>query len=198
MLDITLLRKDLAFAIARLEARKQPQTFLKVEAFQALETERKALQIKTEELQNQRNTLSKQVGQLKSKGEDASLVMAQVSASKAELEASASRLDQIQADMQALLLAVPNLPHESVPLGSDEHGNLEVRKWSPAEGLGGAAVACLGERPLGVAAVAPLGGGVARPADLREGVGRAGSDQEAESEGEHAERGGEAFHGKTP
>ncbi len=141
MLDITLLRKDLALAIARLEARKQPQAFLNVEAFQALEAERKALQIKTEELQNQRNTLSKQVGQLKSKGEDASLVMAQVSASKAELEASASRLDQIQADMQALLLAVPNLPHESVPLGSDEHGNLEVRKWSPAEGLGGAPAA---------------------------------------------------------
>ena len=141
MLDITLLRKDLAFALARLETRKQPQTFLNVEAFQALEAERKALQIKTEELQNQRNTLSKQIGQLKSKGEDASLVMAQVSASKTELDASASRLDQIQTDMQALLLAVPNLPHESVPLGSDEHGNVEVRKWSPAEGLGGAPAA---------------------------------------------------------
>ncbi len=141
MLDITLLRKDLAFAIARLEARKQPQAFLNVEAFQALEIERKALQIKTEELQNQRNKLSKQVGQLKSKGEDASLVMAQVSASKAELEASASRLDQIQTEMQALLLAVPNLPHESVPQGSDEHGNREVRKWSPAEGPGGAPAA---------------------------------------------------------
>ena len=141
MLDITLLRKDLGFAIARLEARKQPQTFLNVEAFQALEAERKALQVKTEELQNQRNTLSKQIGQLKSKGEDASLVMARVSASKTELDASASRLDQIQTDMQALLLAVPNLPHESVPLGSDEHGNVEVRKWSPAEGLGGAPAA---------------------------------------------------------
>ena len=141
MLDITLLRKDLAFAIARLEVRKKPQTFLNVEAFQALEAERKALQIKTEELQNQRNTLSKQVGQLKSKGEDASLVMAQVGASKTELDASASRLDQIQTNMQALLLAVPNLPHESVPLGSDEHDNVELRKWSPAEGLGGAPAA---------------------------------------------------------
>jgi len=137
MLDITLLRKDLPSAIARLETRKSPQAFLNVEAFQALEAERKALQIKTEELQNQRNTLSKQIGQLKSKGEDASAVMAQVSSSKAELEASSVRLDQIQGEMQALLLAVPNLPHESVPQGKGEEGNVEVRKWTPVEGLGG-------------------------------------------------------------
>jgi len=137
MLDINLLRKDLPSAIARLETRKTPQTFLNVEAFQALEAERKALQIRTEELQNQRNTLSKQIGQLKSKGEDASAVMAQVSASKAELESSATRLEQIQADMQSLLLAVPNLPHESVPQGAGEAGNVEVRKWSPIEGPGG-------------------------------------------------------------
>ena len=137
MLDINLLRKDLPSAIARLEMRKSPQAFLNVEAFQALEAERKALQIRTEELQNQRNTLSKQIGQLKSKGEDASAVMAQVSASKAELESSAARLDQIQTELQGLLLAVPNLPHESVPLGADEQGNVEVRKWSPIEGPGG-------------------------------------------------------------
>jgi len=141
MLDINLLRKDLPSAIARLEMRKTPQVFLNVEAFHALETERKTLQIRTEELQNQRNTLSKQIGQLKSKGEDASAVMAQVSASKAELEASAHRLDQLQHDMHALLLAVPNLPHASVPLGAGEAGNVEVRKWSPAGGLGGAPVA---------------------------------------------------------
>jgi seryl-tRNA synthetase len=137
MLDITLLRKDLPSAIRRLETRKSPQTFLDVAAFQALEAERKALQIKTEELQNQRNTLSKQIGQLKSKGEDASAVMAQVSSSKAELEASSVRLEQIQGEMQALLLAVPNLPHESVPQGKGEEGNVEVRKWTPVEGLGG-------------------------------------------------------------
>ncbi len=141
MLDINLLRKDLPSAIARLETRKSPQVFLNVEAFQALEIERKSIQIKTEELQNQRNTLSKQIGQLKAKGEDASAVMAQVSNSKAELEASSVRLDQIQLELQALLLAVPNLPHESVPQGSDEHGNVEVRKWSPSEGLGGAPAA---------------------------------------------------------
>ena len=137
MLDINLLRKDLPTAIARLQTRKNPQAFLNVEAFQALEAERKSLQTRTEELQSQRNTLSKQIGQLKAKGEDASAVMAQVSASKAELEASSTRLDQIQLDMQALLLAVPNLPHDSVPLGAGEAGNVEVRKWSPASGLGG-------------------------------------------------------------
>ena len=141
MLDINLLRKDLPSAIARLETRKSPQAFLNVEAFQALEVERKALQIRTEELQNQRNILSKQIGQLKSKGEDASAVMAQVSASKSELEASSARLDQLQGEMQALLLAVPNLPHDSVPLGAGEAGNLEVRKWSPVEGLGGSPAA---------------------------------------------------------
>ena len=137
MLDINLLRKDLPSAIARLETRKHPQAFLNVEAFQTLEAERKAVQIRTEDLQGRRGTLSKQIGQLKSQGEDASAVMAMVSASKAELETSAARLDQIQVEMQALLLAVPNLPHDSVPLGIGEAGNVEVRKWSPFEGLGG-------------------------------------------------------------
>ena len=137
MLDINLLRKDLPSAIARLETRKRPQTFLNVESFQTLEAERKAVQIRTEELQSQRGALSKQIGQLKSRGEDASAVMAQVTASKAELETSAARLDQIQLALQALLLAVPNLPHDSVPLGVGETGNVEVRKWSPFEGLGG-------------------------------------------------------------
>ena len=137
MLDINLLRKDLPSAIARLETRKHPQAFLNVEAFQTLEAERKAVQIRTEELQGQRSTLSKQIGQLKSRGEDASGVMAMVTASKIELETSAARLDQIQTEMQALLLAVPNLPHDSVPHGIGEAGNVEVRKWSPFEGLGG-------------------------------------------------------------
>ncbi|MES2979598.1 MAG: serine--tRNA ligase [Pseudomonadota bacterium] len=141
MLDINLLRKDLSSAVARLESRKRPQAFLNVEVFQSLEAERKTCQIRTEELQSQRNTLSKQIGQLKQKGEDASTVMAQVSASKAELESTALRLEQIQTEMQALLLSVPNLPHESVPIGANEEGNVEVRKWSATGGLGGAPVA---------------------------------------------------------
>jgi seryl-tRNA synthetase len=137
MLDINLLRKDLPSAIARLETRKSPQAFLNVEAFTALELERKAIQSRTEELQNLRNTLSKKIGQLKAKGEDATGAMAQVSSSKAELEASSARLEQIQLELQALLLAVPNLPHHSVPPGKGEDGNVELRQWSLAGGLGG-------------------------------------------------------------
>ncbi len=129
MLDITLLRKDLASVVARLETRKKPQLFLDVDAFIALEAERKTIQTRTEELQAQRNQLSKQIGQLKSKGEPVDGVMAQVASLKAELDSSAARLEQIQPEMQALLLSVPNLPHESVPVGADEHGNQKVRDW---------------------------------------------------------------------
>ena len=129
MLDINLLRKDLPTAVSRLEARKSPQIFLNVDAFTALEVERKAIQSRTEELQNLRNTLSKQIGQLKAKGEDASAVMAQVSSYKAELDSSSTRLETIQHDLEKLLLAVPNLPHSSVPQGKGEDGNLLVRSW---------------------------------------------------------------------
>ena len=130
MLDILLLRKDLDAAVARLETRKNPQAFLNVEKFRALETERKTLQTRTEELQSQRNNLSKQIGMLKSKGESTDQVMADVASIKTELDTSAVRLEALQAELQDMLLAVPNLPHESVPLGTDEHGNVEVRKWS--------------------------------------------------------------------
>jgi seryl-tRNA synthetase len=130
MLDILLLRKDLDAAVARLETRKNPQAFLNVEKFRALETERKTLQTRTEELQSQRNNLSKQIGMLKAKGESTDQVMADVASIKTELDASAVRLEALQAELQDMLLAVPNLPHESVPVGADEHGNVEVRKWS--------------------------------------------------------------------
>ena len=130
MLDILLLRKDLDAAVARLETRKKPQAFLNVEKFRALEAERKTLQTRTEELQSQRNSLSKQIGMLKSKGESTDQVMADVASIKTELDASALRLDALQSELQDMLLAVPNLPHESVPVGADEHGNVEVRKWS--------------------------------------------------------------------
>jgi seryl-tRNA synthetase len=129
MLDITLLRKDLASVVGRLESRKNPQPFLQVDAFQALEAERKAIQTRTEELQAQRNQLSRQIGQRKSKGEPVDEIMAQVGALKDELDRSAARLEQIQPELQSLLLAVPNLPHESVPVGADEHANQELRRW---------------------------------------------------------------------
>lgn len=131
MLDITLLRKDLDSVVARLQTRKNPQAFLNVDAFTALEAERKTIQMRTEEMQAKRNTVSKQIGMLKGKGQhaEADAAMAEVADLKAELEASATRLDAIQAEMQTMLEAVPNLPHESVPVGEDEHGNVVVRTW---------------------------------------------------------------------
>jgi seryl-tRNA synthetase len=132
MLDITLLRRDLPQVLARLQSRKNPQVFLNEAAFTALENERKTLQTRTEELQAQRNSLSKQIGMLKGKGESADVVMAEVGQLKTELDASAVRLDALQTELQNLLLAVPNLPQEGVPVGSDEHGNVELRRWSPS------------------------------------------------------------------
>jgi seryl-tRNA synthetase len=131
MLDITLLRKDLDAVVARLETRKSPQPFLQVDRFKTLEAERKTLQTRTEELQATRNSTSKQIGFLKSKGQhaEAEAAMASVTAIKGELDASAARLEQIQAELQALLLAVPNLPHASVPVGADENANVELRRW---------------------------------------------------------------------
>ena len=129
MLDINLLRKDLAHVVARLEARKTPQPYLDVARFQSLEAERKAIQTRTEELQAQRNSLSKQIGQLKGKGQDTTAAMSEVAGIGDTLKASAERLEAIQADLAEMLMAVPNLPHESVPPGADEKANVEVRRW---------------------------------------------------------------------
>ncbi len=136
MLDITQLRRDLNAVVARLEARKSPQPFLDVTRFTALEGERKTLQTRTEELQAQRNQLSKQIGMLKgraAKGEDTAAqveqAMAQVNAIADEMGAGATRLEAIQAELNGLLMSVPNLPQADVPVGSDETGNVEVRRW---------------------------------------------------------------------
>ena len=131
MLDIALLRRDLPQVVARLQTRKNPQPFLDVDQFQALENERKTLQTRTEALQAKRNSLSKEVGQRKAKGESADDIMAEVGQLKDELDASAIKLDVLQSELNQLLLAVPNLPQDSVPVGSDEHGNVELRRWSP-------------------------------------------------------------------
>ena len=129
MLDIILLRKDLASVIATLEKRKSPQPFLDVARFQSLESERKTLQTRTEELQAKRNSLSKQIGHLKAKGEDTAPVMAEVGGLGDELKASAERLEAIQAELSQMLMGVPNLPHASVPEGADEAGNIELHRW---------------------------------------------------------------------
>jgi len=129
MLDITLLRKDLDAVVKRLETRKAPQPYLDVPAYSALEAERKRLQVRTEELQAQRNSLSKQVGMAKGKGEDASGLMAQVAGIADELKSGAERLEVLQAEMSQMLMSIPNLPHESVPVGADETDNAVVRRW---------------------------------------------------------------------
>lgn len=125
MIDIQLLRKDIDTVAAKLAARKFQ---LDVSAFNALEAERKQIQTRTEELQGKRNALSKQIGMLKGKGEDASAVMADVAGIGDELKASAARLEEVQTQVSEFMLAVPNIPHESVPVGQDETANVEVRR----------------------------------------------------------------------
>lgn len=125
MIDIQLLRKDIAVVATRLAQRKFK---LDVDGFNALEGERKSIQTRTEELQAQRNSLSKQIGILKGKGEDSAAVMAQVAGIADELKASAEKLEVIQSQLSEFMLAIPNVPHESVPVGQDEAGNVELRK----------------------------------------------------------------------
>ena len=125
MIDIQLLRKDIATVAERLATRKFQ---LDVAGFNALEAERKSIQTRTEELQGKRNALSKQIGMLKGKGEDTSAVMAQVAGLGDELKADEAALTLVQAKLSDFIMAVPNLPHESSPLGTDESGNVEVRK----------------------------------------------------------------------
>ena len=129
MLDITLLRKDLASVVAGLDKRKSPQPFLDVERFSSLESERRTIQVRTEELQARRNSLSKQIGQLKSKGEDTAAAMTEVGGIGEQLKVSAERLDLIQTELSVMLMSVPNLPQADVPVGADETGNVEVRRW---------------------------------------------------------------------
>jgi seryl-tRNA synthetase len=125
MIDIQLLRKDIDTVAARLASRKFQ---LDVAGFNALEAERKAIQTRTEELQGKRNSLSKQIGMLKGKGEDTSAVMAEVAGIGDELKANEAAFAEVQDKMARFMEAIPNLPHESVPVGQDESGNVEVRK----------------------------------------------------------------------
>lgn len=125
MIDIQLLRKEIDNVAARLATRKFQ---LDVAGFNALEAERKAIQTRTEDLQSKRNSLSKQIGMLKGKGEDTSAVMAEVAGLGDELKANETALTEVQAKLAGFMESVPNLPHASVPVGTDESGNVEVRK----------------------------------------------------------------------
>ncbi len=126
MLDIQLFRTDLEGLTARLAARGYT---LDTAAFTALETQRKEVQTRTQDLQAKRNTTSKQIGMAKSKGEDVAPIMAEVATLGDELKAAEEQLVVIQAQMQELLETIPNLPHESVPVGRSEADNVEVRRW---------------------------------------------------------------------
>ncbi len=126
MLDIQQLRNDLDNVVARLAARK---FVFPAEEFKALEAQRKTIQTNTENLQAKRNAASKQIGIAKSKGEDVSAILAEVAGLGDELKAAEAQLAEIQASMQTLMLNVPNLPHESVPVGQDESQNVEARRW---------------------------------------------------------------------
>ena len=126
MLDIQLLRTNLEAVVAGLAKRGKPIDFAE---FSALEAERKTLQTRTQELQAQRNSLSKQIGMLKGQGKDASDVMAQVGALGDELKASETRLGELLEKFNAILATLPNIPDESVPVGEDETGNVELKRW---------------------------------------------------------------------
>ena len=126
MLDIALLRKNPADVGARLATRGYT---LDTGAFERLESERKSVQMRTEELQARRNALSKQIGQAKSQGGDAAALLAEVATIPAELKAAEGELADIQARLQDFLLDIPNLPHPSVPVGSSPDQNVEVRRW---------------------------------------------------------------------
>lgn len=133
MLDVTMLRKQLPEVVARLAARgfQFPE-----EEFNRLEAERKSVQTRTEELQAQRNTLSKQIGMAKKAGEDASALMAEAARIPEELADLEKELDRIRTDLENLLLRIPNIPHESVPVGRDETENVEVRRWGTPRTFG--------------------------------------------------------------
>src|SRR5882757_665342 len=129
MLDTALLRKDLPGVAQRLRSRGFE---LDVAALERLEADRKSVQTRTEELQARRNALSKQVGQARSRGEDASALMAQVAEIPDELKQLEQHLGDVQARLQQILMEVPNLAHESVPVGHSSEHNVEVRRWGTA------------------------------------------------------------------
>jgi seryl-tRNA synthetase len=127
MLDPALLRSRLAETAARL---KETRGFaLDVATVEALESQRKQLSTETQELQNLRNTRSKAIGQAKAKGEDVAPLMAEVTGIGDKLKANEQALADVQAKLSDIALRIPNIPHESVPVGKDENDNREISRW---------------------------------------------------------------------
>lgn len=127
MLDPNLLRQNPAELAERL--RKTRGHDLDAATVERLESERKRIQMRTQELQNLRNTRSKAIGQAKAKGGDATALLAEVAGFGEELKTSAAELERVRAELDAITLGLPNLPDESVPVGKDETGNVEQHSW---------------------------------------------------------------------
>ncbi len=133
MLDPNLLRQQPADLAARL---RDTRGFdLDAAALESLEIERKQIQVRTQELQALRNARSKVIGQTKAQGGDVAALMSEVTGLGDELKGSEARLQAIQAEIEAIALGIPNLPHESVPAGSDEAGNVEQHRWGTPRGF---------------------------------------------------------------
>lgn len=130
MLDPVLLRKDLPRVVAALKRRGVEFDEAR---FNALEARRKAVQVDTETLQAQRNALAKQIGKLKSQGQDASAVMAESQAIPGKLKELEGQLNGIKQELDAWLMSIPNLPNDVVPNGKDSDDNVEVRRWLPGK-----------------------------------------------------------------
>ncbi|SHM08071.1 serine--tRNA ligase [Rhodanobacter sp. OK091] len=127
MLDPALLRSRLTETAARLKETRGHA--LDVSAMEALESSRKQLAMETQELQNLRNTRSKSIGQAKAKGEDVAALMAEVAGIGDKLKANEQALAETQAKLSDIALLIPNIPHESVPIGKDESDNVEISRW---------------------------------------------------------------------
>ena len=126
MLDPKLFRNDLAGVAEQLKRRGFE---LDTAAIESLETRRKAIQVKTESLQAERNSRSKAIGKAKAAGEDIQPLLDEVAGLGEQLDTTRRELEDIQAELDAILMAIPNIPHESVPVGNDEADNLEIRRW---------------------------------------------------------------------
>ncbi|WP_300332418.1 serine--tRNA ligase [Accumulibacter sp.] len=126
MLDIQLLRNDLDGVAERLATRGYT---LDCAGFRRLDSERKTLQTRTQDLQARRNALSRQVGVAKSRAEDVTAILDEVAACKAELETNEAHLDQLLAELDAFVARVPNLPQADVPLGRSADDNVENKRW---------------------------------------------------------------------
>lgn len=133
MLDPKLLRSDLDQTAATLARRGFN---LDIDKFNELEEKRKVIQVKTQELQSERNTRSKEIGRAKAQGEDIQPLLDQVASLGDQLKDSESELRDLQAELDAMLMGIPNLPDDSVPDGDDEDANVEIRRWGEPKEMG--------------------------------------------------------------